>query len=475
MNRLWVRLTLAFIAVTLLTAGLVAVLATWTVNQQFRGYLVQPDVLLRGGVVQVLGVYYAQNGSWEGIENLLERRRRRPPLPLRARALERETGARGWALLITDAEGRVVYDEQNRALGSRLSEEELARVGVPIYVDGEVRGFAVATVAAGEIIGQAEQRFLDGLQRSIVLAALASAAFGAVIGAGISRSLNRPLSALARAAHAFAGGDWQQRLPPKLTSITELREVAQAFNTMAESLQRAEQQRRNLMADIAHELRTPLSAMQGLLRALLDGVYPLTLKEVSTLYDETRLLTRLVDDVRVLALAEARQLPMQMQIVAVERLLVQTAEHFAPLADERNITLNVIKPSVPLWVHADPDRTAQVLRNLVSNALRHTPPGGTITLSAELSTAGVRFTVQDTGEGIAPEDLPFVFDRFYRSDKSRARSTGGAGLGLAIAKSFVEMMGGQIGVHSAPGQGATFWFTLPQAMPNSSQSAQSFS
>lgn len=462
MNRLWVRLTLAFVAVALLTAGLVAALTTWTVNQQFRGYLVQPDVLLRGGTVQLLGLYYAQNGSWDGIERLLERRRRRPPPP-RARGFERELGTRGWALMIADAEGRVVYDEQERAVGTRLSPEELARAAVPIYVDGEVRGFAVATAAAGEIIGQAEQRFLDDLQRSIALAALASATFGAAIGLGISRSVNRPLAALARAAHAFASGDWQQRLPPRLSSIAELREVAQAFNTMAESLQRAEQQRRNLMADIAHELRTPLSAMQGLLRALLDGVYPITAKEISTLYDETRQLTRLVDDVRVLTLAEARQLPIHIQTVEAASLLKQAAEHFVPLADERSVTLNVIAPPTALWVQADPDRAAQVLRNLISNALRHTPPGGAVTLSVEQTSAGVRFVVQDTGEGIAPEDLPFVFDRFYRGDKSRARSTGGAGLGLAIAKSLVEMMGGQIGVQSTLGEGARFWFTLPSA------------
>jgi signal transduction histidine kinase len=210
-------------------------------------------------------------------------------------------------------------------------------------------------------------------------------------------------------------------------------------------------------------LRTPLAVIQGSLRALLDGVHPLEMKEIALLYDETRLLSRLVEDVRELALAEARQLPMAMQDVDVGSALRAAGARFSAAADAQGLTLTVSVPEERMLARADPDRIAQVLHNLISNAFRHTPAGGQVVLSAQAQGGHIRLSVRDTGEGIAPHDLPHVFDRFYRSDKSRTRSSGGSGLGLAIAKSLVENMGGRIGVESQPGQGSEFWFTLLRA------------
>ncbi|MEK7324020.1 MAG: ATP-binding protein, partial [Chloroflexota bacterium] len=242
----------------------------------------------------------------------------------------------------------------------------------------------------------------------------------------------------------------------------EVADVANAFNDMADSLQRAETLRRNLMADIAHELRTPLTVLQGNLRALLDGVYPLELGEIATLYDETRLLNRLVDDLRELSLAEAGQLRLNLQATDV-RALLQTAASFAPVAEAQDLSLAVeMNDGLPL-VNTDPDRLAQVIRNLLSNALRHTPGGGKVTVSASTEKKMIRVVVADTGDGIPADELPYVFDRFYRGDKSRARASGGSGLGLAIAKTWVAAMGGEIGVESEPGRGSRFWFTVPVA------------
>lgn len=459
MNRLSVRLTLAFVAVSLLTAGLVAGVTAWNAGRQFRGYLAEPAVLFRGGVAQALEAYYEQNGSWQGVERLVALWRERAP----RRQPGRVAFPRGVTLLIADPSGRIVFDERNNAVGKFIPPEDLSRA-LPIRVDGEVKGYALASAVPPEVLEQPEQRFLTELQRSIFLAAGASAAAGTLLGLWLSRSLARPLSALSQAAHRFAQSDWSSRVPPeRISTIAELRELALAFNRMADSLQRAEAQRRNLMADIAHELRTPLSVMQSLLRAMLDGVHPLSLKEVATVYDETRLLSRLVDDVRTLSLAEAHQLPLSVQPVEVGTLLRRTVDHFAALAEAQGVTLTASAGDSPLYVAADPDRLDQVLRNLVVNAIRHTPAGGRVTLSASYAGSWVRLAVEDTGEGIAPEDLPYVFDRFYRADKSRARASGGAGLGLAIAKSLVEAMGGQIGVRSARGEGSAFWFTLPPA------------
>lgn len=457
MNRLSVRLALAFIAVSLLTAGLVAGVTAWNAGRQFRGYLVEPAVIFRGGVAQALEAFYEQNGSWNGVDRLIalwrERGQRRLP--------GRVTFPRGITLLIADPNGRIVFDERKDAVGKFIPPEDLSRA-LPISVNGEIKGYALASAVPPEVLEQPEQRFLSELQRSIFLAAVASAIVGTLLGLWLSRSLARPLSALSRAAHAFAQADWSSRVPSdRLSTIVELRELALAFNRMADSLQRAEAQRRSLMADIAHELRTPLSVMQSLLRAILDGVHPLTLKEIATIYDETRLLSRLVDDVRTLSLAEAQQLPLSLQPVDTRALIQRVVAHFAALAEAQNVTLTASVPEQPLLVWADPDRLDQVVRNLVTNAVRHTPAGGQVTVSATPAGQSVQLAVQDTGEGIPPEDLPFIFDRFYRSDKSRARSSGGAGLGLAIAKSLVEAMGGQINVQSLPGMGSRFWFTLP--------------
>jgi two-component system OmpR family sensor kinase/two-component system sensor histidine kinase BaeS len=230
---------------------------------------------------------------------------------------------------------------------------------------------------------------------------------------------------------------------------------------MADDLQAQETLRRNMISDIAHELNTPLTVMQGNLRAMLDEVYPLDRSEIATLYDETRLLGRMVGDLRELALADAGQLPLNLQPMNVGELVQNAAANFATAADAQSVRVATQIPANLAQANADPDRVAQVLRNLLANALRHTPSGGSITVGAQPQADGVRLYVQDTGEGISPEDLPHVFERLYRADKSRTRATGGTGLGLAIAKAWVEAMGGAIGVASEPGAGSTFWFTLP--------------
>lgn len=287
----------------------------------------------------------------------------------------------------------------------------------------------------------------------IVIAVLAIA-----LGALMSRSFTEPLNQLAVAAKHFAARDWSQRVPVR--GAQEIVEVATAFNQMADELQRQETLRRDLMADIAHELRTPLTVMQGNLRAMLDDMYPLDRAEIATLYDETRLLARLVDDLRELALADAGKLPLKLQAVNPNDILKTAAANFAIPADAQNVrfeTLGIV--NLPT-VRADADRVAQVLRNLLANALQHTPSGGMITLGAAPQEKFLGIFVRDTGAGIAPQDLSRVFDRFYRTDKSRTRATGGTGLGLAIAQAWVEAMGGKIGVESQEGQGSTFWFTL---------------
>ena len=457
MNRLWVRLTLAFVTVTLIAVGSVAAFAVWSAGNQFRQFVVRQDTLGQTDLMSSLGAFYQQRGNWEGVDGVFGG----PPA-----GRGPGPGPRGRpTLLLADGRGRVVYGDREGRLGRPLAPAERENA-VPIMVDNSTAGYLVpATLLANVAFTVPEQAFLDQIRSTFALSALVAGSISVVVGLLISRTVAAPLARLAAAARAIAARDWTQRV--KVGGADEIADVSRAFNDMADSLARGEMQRRNLMADVAHELRTPLTVVQGNLRALLDGVYPLETREIATLYDQTRLLSRLVDDLRELALAESGQMPLNPQSIDAGRVARDVAATYAAAADAQQIQLHVdAQVAVPL-VRADADRLAQVLQNLVTNALRHTQPGGAITLGldtpAEQPDKWVRIQVRDTGEGIDAEDLPHVFERFYRGDPSRARSSGGTGLGLSIARTLVTAMGGRIGVDSMRGQGSTFWFTLPKA------------
>jgi two-component system OmpR family sensor kinase/two-component system sensor histidine kinase BaeS len=238
------------------------------------------------------------------------------------------------------------------------------------------------------------------------------------------------------------------------------RNLAHSFNRMTGELARAEQQRRNMTADIAHELRTPLHIIQGNLEGMLDGVYEPTPENLNAMLDETHLLTRLVSDLQTLSLAEAGQLPLHPTRFPVADLLNDVVASFSSHAAGQSVTLQAnVETTVEL--NADYDRLDQVLSNLVANALRYTPEGGSITLTTRADAAQVIITVTDNGAGIAPEDLPYIFDRFWKGDRARTRDGAGSGLGLAIARQLVRAHGGSIEAASQVGQGATFTITLP--------------
>jgi len=345
-------------------------------------------------------------------------------------------------------------------VGATLSDEERSDALV-VSVNNRTEGYLVVRPPWRNMPGAIEQGFLNRLRITLLIAAAAAGLMSLVLGAVLSRNLAAPLANLEKAARLFAAHDWDHRIPEKGT--VEVVDAAHAFNEMAASLKQAETLRRNLMADIAHELRTPLTVLQGNLRAVLDGVYPLERSEIATLYDETRLLGRLVGDLRDLALAEAGQLPLNVQPTDLSPLLNTVACNFGVAAETKAVEIHEsVAAALPL-VKVDADRVKQVLVNLMSNALYHTPEGAQITLSAEERDGQVQVAVTDTGEGITPADLPHVFDRFYRGDASRSRAQGGTGLGLAIAKAWVQALGGKIGVDSSPGHGSRFWFTLPLA------------
>jgi signal transduction histidine kinase len=283
---------------------------------------------------------------------------------------------------------------------------------------------------------------------------------GITVGILSTRGLTAPLTKLVDAAKAIGEKDLSQRV--EVRGSDEIKTVALAFNEMADQLEQAKTLRGNLLNDVAHELRTPLSVIQGNLRAILDDVYELDKAEIARLYDQTRHLSRLVDDLRELAQAEARELSLNISDVDIASLVGDIVAIFRPIADQKDISLRVDISNQHAQVRADQARLTQVLHNLLHNAIQHTPKGGTITVRAEQHPQRFYLRVSDTGEGILPDHLPHVFDRFYRTDQARARQTGGTGLGLAITRAIVEAHGGEITASSeGVGKGSQFVIQLP--------------
>jgi two-component system OmpR family sensor kinase/two-component system sensor histidine kinase BaeS len=465
MNRLQGQLILAFTLVVLVAVGSIALLINQTTDTAFRRYVTNSGLRGSGAGVQVLVDYYQEQGNWDGIEELLGQgvilsgpgdegmpsMNRRPGWP--ARRLD---------AILADAGGKIVYDSAGEAQGRRLSSREKAQaLTISETEGGEVLGYLLLSVPGGmDPLGQLERRFLENMRTILITGGLLAVVLGVILGVILSRSLTAPLQRLASAARAVAAGDLDQQV--QVEGSAEMADLAQAFNEMTEALGASERQRQNMVADVAHELRTPLSVIQGNLRAILDDVYDLDKGEISRLYDESRLLGRLVDDLRELALADAGQLRLHMRPTDIGQVVRSTVESLSPAAESQGLSLSAQVPSALPAVLADSDRVAQVLRNLLVNALRHTPAGGSVTVVVSQQQGTVETAVLDTGVGISQEDLPYVFDRFWRGDPARVRS-GSTGLGLSVAQSLVEAQGGRIWAESTLGQGSAFRFALPIA------------
>jgi two-component system sensor histidine kinase BaeS len=280
-----------------------------------------------------------------------------------------------------------------------------------------------------------------------------------LLGIFLSRTISRPIRELTRATHAVSEGDLSQQVPVR--SKDEIGELSRAFNKMSAELSRSVDARKQMTADIAHELRTPLSLILGHAEAVHDGVLPPSPENFEIIREEATRLEHLVDDLRILSLADAGELSLTPQTISPERLLqeVATLYRFQVQTKDLTLDLDIIPPLADLEV--DPGRMTQVITNILDNALRHTPAGGRVTLAARGTLGGVELSVRDTGPGLPADDLPRIFDRFYRADESRQRGDGGSGLGLAIARSIVLAHGGQIRAESEPGQGLAVIITLP--------------
>ncbi len=442
MRSLTVKLVLAFTLVSLVGIALVAIMTAQFTGNQIREFFENQN---REALIRDLADYYNRNGNWRGIEQFSNN--------------SNFVQKYGWGFVVLDAQGKVILPNPNAAQLPRLFNRQMQLGGgIPIIVDGNLVG-TYHNLDLGFASRPPLPTQIRRLYTTLVYASVGAVLASVFLGVLLARSLTRTLRELTAATKKVAKGDLEQHVP--IRSNDELGELAASFNQMSADLAQSRDLRRQMTADVAHELRTPLTVVLGHTEALSDGELPPDPETFEIIYDETKRLNRLVEDLRTLSLSDAGELHLNRTKTSPEDLLEHALAARKSEAAAKDVKLQIeIGVDLPT-VEVDPDRMTQVLVNLLDNALRYTPTGGKIKLSANRTQEGVEIEVKDTGPGIPSEDLEHLFERFYRGDKSRQREEGGSGLGLAIAKSLVESQGGQIHVESRPGEGATFTIELP--------------
>jgi len=446
MRSITFKLLLAFLVISLFSVVLIVFSARWMTEREFRSYLFDQN---RNNIISTLENYYSANGSWDGVEIALMVPAEQPP----PRGIE----VNNRFFTLADTSSHVVLAGPGDHIGNLLSQSEIAS-GMPIEVNGSTVGYFITRQPTIRV-NPAETAFLDRIKRIFFLSAVGVIALALLLAFLFSRTLTRPIRELTAATQAVSAGDLAQEVPVR--SRDELGQLAASFNQMNAKLAQSLNLRRQMTADIAHELRTPISVILGHAEGVHDGVLAPSLETFEIVRDETSRLEQLVEDLRTLSRADADELPIERQPIALATLLEDVRAAHTHRSEQKNISLNIqIAPDLPEIV-VDPGRMMQVLSNLVDNALRYTPEGGRISLSAQVVDEKLEVRVQDSGPGIAEGELDHIFDRFYRSDPSRQRDEGGSGLGLAIARAIVEKHTGHIWAESKPGEGTTIVIHLP--------------
>ena len=468
LRSLRVRLLLMFMFVVIVTLATVAFIQQEATTSAFQNYTnnVKQIYPMRKDVLPIIDNILAtyQSGDLKGLK-----------------AQMAEVGVENAVrVILVDSNKRIVFDsneftpktDKNASNAPYASGTSITQLTPALLSTSSLPTILISTNVASPRLASSplpsdttsktlSQDFLNTITHSFWLVIVLAWLLALLLTLALSNHILKPVRELTRIANRMEKGDLSQRI--RIRTKDEMGVLAHAFNTMADSLGRSEQLRRNLVSDVAHELRTPLTNVRGYLEALKDGVIDPTGEMIASLYEESLLLSRLVVDLQELSLAEAGQLHLVRRPLALEEVIVKAVSSLQLQATNKQLALRVeMSPCLPR-VEADAERVGQVLRNLVSNAITHTPPGGEIRIRARSINGEVLVSVDDTGEGIDEQHLPYIFERFYRTDASRSRATGGTGLGLAIVKQVVEAHGGQVEAESAPGRGSSFTFSLPVA------------
>ena len=443
-HRLWFRLALSFAVIILVTVFTIYFFVSERIAVEIEEYKRISEQYRLNQIRFSLYAFYVDNESWEGVQSVVE-----------------DTAVfSGAHIVLVATNGTVVGDSEGELIGGNYTDSHERSLNLTWADELVGRAYVSADPSAEEYVAPF-LRLSASMNRSLLLGGSVAIGIALLLTFVLSRRMTSPIGVLAGAARRLGRGDLSQRV--RLRGEGEVTALAEAFNSMAADLECVEQLRRNMVADVAHELRTPLSNIQGYLEAIRDGMIDPDPAAIRSLNEETALLARLVNELQDLSLAEAGELKLVYQAEDVADLVKQAVTPWQPQLTAGEISLSLeLADDLPL-VNIDWQRVNQVLHNILENAVAHTRKGGSINVAARQKSKWVEVSVSDTGEGIPAEDLPHIFERFYRVDKSRARATGGTGLGLTIAKRLIEAHGGIIVVQSKLGEGSRFSFTLPIA------------
>jgi signal transduction histidine kinase len=462
LNSLLWKLTLAFLLVAVTTAALVAVFVRITNQDRLSQLIISQQI---SNLQTSLTEYYTEHGSWNGVAAQWQQIRLRavptPDSPTPAAPggghFEPPPGGRQNSFGLIDAQGKVIVSiAPDFPVGSTMTGSAI-KSGTALTMNGELIG-TILTPPSPPPFNPAENMFLQRTNEALIYAVLGAMVVAMLIGLLLARTLIRPLQALTLAAQNIARGELEQEV--KVTSKDEIGQLALAFNKMSREVARANKLRRQMTTDIAHDLRTPLMVIAGYMESMRDGVLQPSTKRLSLIYTEIERLQNLVSDLRMLSQADAGELPLHPQLISPKSILERAAAPFSHRAEMQNITISIEANKDLPRICVDDSRMMQIFSNLLSNALRYTPEGGEIRLSAHSSDGKVILTVEDSGAGIPEEELPYIFDRFYRVDKSRS-DAGETGLGLAIVKALVEAHSASIQVESKLGEYTAFHISVP--------------
>lgn len=453
--RLRTQLTVSFVATALICVVLIGVLSNLQLEKHFKEYVRQNQEKKNREIIGLITAKAARDGAWD----------RQAIEDIGLYAMEQ-----GLMLDVRDAQGNTVWSAEDcspgnceammqsmsRNMGGRPG--ELTQEQYPVQRNGAAMGTIWLRYYGPVYYDDLDLHFIQTLNHIFIGVGLFSLALAITLGVLLSRRISGPVTRVIRTTQSIAQGTYTDRVHPD-TGVVEISQLTDSVNNLAQSLEQQEALRRRLTGDVAHELRTPLATVQSHLEAMIDGIWEPTAERLNGCHDEITRLARLVSDLERLAFYEAESLMIQKSPVVLQEFAQQLVDGFEAEAIRKGVRLCVLCGDTVL--SADRDKLSQVLVNLLSNALRFTGEGGTITIGAEEEPGLVRLTVSDTGAGIAAEHLPHIFERFYRADVSRNRLTGGSGIGLALVKAITEAHGGQVSAISVEGQGATFNLIFP--------------
>lgn len=438
-------------------------------------------------MVSLLETYYQQNGSWDDVEDVfsvlspVEEGDHTMIIPGGGQGNQGAQRGQGQgqgqgqgmmggpgammepapiSMSLLDADGAVLIGNEELAGITQLDEIQL-QYAIPIRVDNEIVGYLLPRGGGFRQDLDFQKRLSSLLSDAIIRASLIAGGLSLALALVLGYMLVKPIRTLTNAANKLAEGNLNNRV--EVSGSKELVTLGETFNHMAASLQEAEQRRQAMTADIAHELRTPLAVQRANLEAMMDGIYPLNDENMAQILAQNTMLTRLVEDLRLLALSDANELQLYKETTDLASFTEHTAEQFRSQAIQQDIDLLIDIPQGLPGVEMDPHRIGQVLNNLLSNALRHSPQSGKVEVVVEQNGKQIDVRIHDSGTGIPEAALPHIFERFYRSDQARARDHGGSGLGLTIARKLVEAHGGSLTARNHPNGGAEFIITLPVA------------